>query len=259
MDFFSYVDFCKDFGCTHLEPWNAHISEAAGDVALYAGKNPSESSVLEPPSQAFVEKITAKVEEGGMPVGAIAVDGGHIYDADAEVMTGNRERRLRWVDIAALLRAEAVRVDAGGPAEMPYDIFKQIVEGYNELIDYAGERGVSVLVENHWGPTPYPDNILRLLEAVDGLGLLFDTNNWAQGKQAEGWIKCAPLAKALHVKARYWAGDGEEMNQHIGHALQLLLKFGYDGVWGIESCPAEIDEYEGVKNSKALIEKYVKG
>jgi len=27
----------------------------------------------------------------------------------------------------------------------------------------------------------------------------------------------------------------------------------------MESCPAEIDEYEGVKKSKALIEKYVKG
>ena len=66
------------------------------------------------------------------------------------------------------------------------------------------------------------------------------------------------FAKATHVKAIYWADDGEELSQHVGHAIQLLQRAGYAGTWGIESCPQEVDEYEGVKLSKALIEKYVK-
>ncbi|MFP4379507.1 MAG: sugar phosphate isomerase/epimerase family protein [Candidatus Sumerlaeia bacterium] len=258
MDVFSYIDFCKEFGCTQLDPWNAHLSQAAsGEDMIHTGRNPNDAR-LEPPEDAFVQKVKDHATKSGLPWGNLAVDGGHIYDADTDKMLENRRRRLRWIEIAAELGVESVRVDAGGPEDMPDDVFERIADGYREAIDLAGKYNIEVLVENHWGPTPHPENVIRLMENVKGLGLLFDTNNWAKGKQALGWKECAKYARATHFKCLYWHPDGEEVSQHLGHAVQILKDTGYDGVWGIESVPREIDEYEGVKKTKALIEKYVK-
>lgn len=42
---------------------------------------------------------------------------------------------------------------------------------------HAQDKNVEVIIENHWGPIKHTDNLVPVLEAVDGLGLLFDTNN----------------------------------------------------------------------------------
>lgn len=258
MDIFSFIQFCKDFGCSHLDPWNAHLSVAAASKkAVLADKDPADAR-LEPPNAEHVAAVKMAGAAVGLPFGCIAIDGGHIYDADAKNMAENRRRRLGWIDVAGELGAECVRVDAGGPEDMPEPIFHEIVAGYRETIDYAKERNVGVVIENHWGPSQHPKNVVKLLDSIDGLGLLFDTNNWGRYEQALGWKLCAPYAKATHIKAIYWAEDGEELSQHVGHAIQMLQETGYKGTWGIESCPQEVDEFEGVKRSKALIEKYVK-
>lgn len=258
MDLFSYIEFCRDFGCAELEPWNAHLSQSAsGADALHAGRNPGDSGRLEPPGEEFLSRVKAAAQAAGLPFGCLAVDGAHIFDADPEKSAANRRRRFSWVDVAGFLGASSVRIDAGGPEEMPEAVFSQIVAGYEEIIAYARGKGVRVLIENHWGPSQHPEHLIRLLDSVDGLGLLFDSNNWARGKQAEGWIRCAPRACATHLKALHWAEDGEELNQHLGHVLQLLQRSGYPGVWGIESCPREVDEFEGVRRSKALLQKYL--
>jgi sugar phosphate isomerase/epimerase len=257
MDIFSFFQFCKDFGCSHLDPWNRHMSFVTDEqAAALAAKNPK--AAMEPPNAENIEALRREAAKVGLPFGCIAVDAGHIYDADTAMSKENRRRRLAWIDVAGQLEAQCVRVDAGGPEDMPEPIFHEIVAGYREAIDYARERGVQVLIENHWGPSNHPKNLVKLLEGIDGLGLLFDTNNWARGEQALGWKLCAKHAKATHVKGMYWADDGEELSQHVGHAIELLLETGYQGVWGIESEAREVDDFDGVKLSKALIQKYVR-
>ena len=106
----------------------------------------------------------------------------------------------RWLDVAASLGASQMRIDSGGPDELTDEIFEIIVDGYNELIPRARASGVEILVENHWGPTKFPENTKRLLEAVDGLGLLFDTDNWAPGTHGTAWEMCAPYASLTHSR-----------------------------------------------------------
>ena len=84
--------------------------------------------------------------------------------------------------------------------DMPDDVFGVIVDGYNDVIAYGAERGVKVITENHWGPGRYPKNCVKLVETIDGLGFLFDSNNWAEGYQLEGWELCAKLAEVTHIK-----------------------------------------------------------
>jgi sugar phosphate isomerase/epimerase len=257
MDIFSFITTSRDLGCTQLDPWNAHLSLAAsGEDTLYAGRNPNDSTRLEPPRDAaFLSKIKATAADAGLPFGCIAVDGAHIYEADADKRKENRRRAYEWLDIAADLGAEQVRVDAGGPAEMPADVFEIIVEGYNDIISRANQHGIRVLVENHWGPTTNPDNVLKLLDSVDGLGFLFDTNNWIKERQREAWDKCAARAESLHIKTFQFDANGDEATVDLKPAFDLLKAAGYDGSWGVESVPKEVDELEGARLTIAMIRR----
>ena len=167
-------------------------------------------------------------EEAGLPFGCIAVDGAHIYEPTEEARAENRARAYRWLDIAGYLGAKQVRIDAGGPEEMPDDVFAIIVDGYNDLIPYAAARGIEVIVENHWGPTKHADNCVKLLEAVDGLGLLFDSNNWAEGTARRGLGQVRQVRQPhprqdLRVRRRGQRSHGRSPQMH-GHPARRRLR-----------------------------------
>jgi len=126
MDIFSFITTSRDLGCTQLDPWNAHLSLAAsGEDTLYAGRNPNDSTRLEPPEDAgFIQRLKDASRESGLPYGCIAVDGAHIYEDDAAKRRENRERAYKWLDLAAELGATQARIDAGGPEDMPDDALR---------------------------------------------------------------------------------------------------------------------------------------
>lgn len=254
-DIFKFITDCRDLGCTQLDPWNAHLAGVLDAEKVKSAGSDPRNAVLLPMDDALIGRIKDAADEAGLPFGCIAVDGAHIYEPTQEARDANRRLAYHWLEVAGKLQASQVRVDAGGPEEMPDDVFEIIVDGYNDLIARARDKGIEVLIENHWGPSPIPDNVVKLLMNIDGLGLLFDTNNWAKGRQREGWEKCAEFARATHIKTFVWDEDGCEPSVDIPKAIMMLVDTGYTGCWGIESCPREVDEYEGVKNTIALIQR----
>ena len=250
-DMFSYMQTCKELGVTHLEPWNGHFA-APGQEAREAPdlKNPEHA--------AYLRKVKETAEALEMPFGCIAVDGAHIYEDSAEARLANRKRASKWLEVAAYLRAKQVRIDSGYRAEdWPNDIFDIIVAGYKDLIAEAKEKGVEVVIENHWGPSQHPEPLVKLLEAVDGLGLLFDTHNWAEGKQQQGWESCVKYARAVHIKTLTFDSEGNATNADLPKAFRLLRESGYDGIWGIESVPTDGDELGAAEKTVALIRRKV--
>jgi sugar phosphate isomerase/epimerase len=259
-DIFQYIRDCQALGCTHLAPWNAHFtrpSDAAEVERL--GRNPQLPDLpawLTPPSdEGYLADIKAAAEQADLPFECIAVDRAHIYEDDPAKRRTNRQLACRWLDIAETLGAESIRIDAGGPEDMPEEAFRIIVEGYNDLIARGRDKGVRILTENHWGPSRIPENVVKLLESIDGLGLLFDTNNWAKGRREDGWRLCAKYAAATHVKTFAFDAAGNETSVDIPRAIRLLVETGYDGVWGIESCPRDGDEMAGARKTVALIRR----
>jgi sugar phosphate isomerase/epimerase len=261
-DIFQYIRDCKDLGCTQLDPWNAHLSDIqSGDTVLNAGHNPHAShKMLSAADEGYIERVRQAADEAGLPFGTIAVDGAHIYDPDPDVRAANRQRAYRWLDIAEKLGARQARIDAGGPETMPDDVFRIIKDGYDDLIARGRDKNVEILVENHWGPTVIPDNVVRLLENIEGLGFLLDTHNWKPELRDEGRRRCAKYATATHVKTLDWDATGNETSgENAPEAIQLLLDAGYKGAWGIESVPRNGDEIAGARNTIALIRRYVGG
>jgi sugar phosphate isomerase/epimerase len=194
-----------------------------------------------------------------LPFGCIAADFVDVYEPDPAKWRAYRERAYRWLDVLAELGTRQVRIEAGGPAEMSDEVFDVLVSGYTDLVARGRERNLEVLVENHRGALQYPENVVRLLEAVDGLGLLFDTNNWARGKQLLGWEMCAPYARATHVKTFTFDENGNDPTVDLHRGIQLLEEAGYNDAWGIESTPRELDEIEAARRTIALIRQIVAG
>lgn len=259
-DIFQYIVDCKALGCTQLDPWNAHLSDIRkGDDVLHAGHNPDQShhrlSAVD--EDTYIDRVRRAADEAGLPFGCIAVDGAHIYEADEEARAANRARAYRWLDISAKLGAKQVRIDAGGPEEMPDEAFRIIKDGYRDIIDRAKAHNIEVVVENHWGPTTRPDNVIRLLEEIEGLGFLLDTHNWRPELKAEGRARCAKYATATHIKTLEWDAQGNETVSDIPTAINHLLEAGYKGAWGIESVPSDGDEMDGARKTIALIRRCV--
>jgi len=238
MDIYSYIRFCAENGFTQLDPWMKHLARGIED-------------------RVWLSEVRAAGQDSGLPFGCVAVDGGHIYEAGEAERAKTRQVREAWLETAALLGARMIRVDAGGPDDMPDEALDIIVRGYRDFIPRASSAGLTVVVENHWGPTKYPDNVVRLLGAVDGLGLLFDTGNWADGEAERGWELCARFAKLTHIKTLAFDSKGNESTMNVPKAIAILRREQYAGTWGIESTPENGDEIGSARKSLALIKREI--
>ena len=256
---FGYIDLCVKLGCTQLDPWNAHLSPPDGaESVLRAGKKPSESHrLLGDVDLQFIDQAADYARRAGIPFGTIAVDGAHIYEPTQEARNINRQRAYRWLEAAGRLRATQVRIDAGGPEEMPDAAFRIIIDGYRALIARAKPLGIELLIENHWGPSVIPENVVRILEAVPGLGLLYDTRNWRPDRKQDGRRIGARYARATHVKTKKWDANGNEPDEDIANVVKQLVEAGYSGTWGIESVPEDGDEIGGARRTIELLRRLV--
>ena len=256
MDLAGYFAFCREAGMAALDPWGQHLTglrnldAAAIDVSL----NDEDKRYLDE------VKVTAKGV--GLPFGCVAPDGlTYIYEEEPQKRDVTRRLAERWIDVAGHLGVRQMRFDAGRfyDADVPEDVMRIICDGYRHLIDYARPRGVEILIENHWGCAGYPHVVSAILDRVDGLGCLFDTYNFAQYKQAEGWRTLIPRATACHIKALNWTqigGDWADLTDNLGHAVKMLRDAGYAGTWGIESSPADgTPERDGVLRTMDLVRR----
>lgn len=254
-DMFKYITDSKDLGACQLDPWNGHLAAIKDEDAIIRGGRDPENAGFSAQSDEYIARVKAAADDAGLPFGCLAVDGAHIYEAEPEKRQHNRASAYRWLDVAHKLGAGQVRIDAGGPEDMPDDVFEIIVAGYNDLLQRAGELGLEIVVENHWGPTKHPENLVKLLNAVDGLGLLFDSNNWAEGKQQQGWSMCVQYARSVHIKTWEFDENGNDPTVDIPQVIGMLVAAGYDDVWGIECQPRDGDEYGAITKTVALIER----
>src|SRR5436190_2562892 len=142
---FKYITDCKELGCTQLDPWNAHLSVIrSGDAVLHAGHNPSQSQHLTAADEQYIDEVKQAAISARLPWGTIAVDGAHIYEPTPEKRNANRARAYRWLDVAAKLGAKQVRIDAGGPEDLPNEAIQIIKDGYRDLIPRAESHGIEV-------------------------------------------------------------------------------------------------------------------
>ena len=254
-DVFQYIRDCQSLGCTQLDLWNGHLPSLLDDPDQPPSSITPEYAQLSPAELDYLARIKAAADAASLPFGCLAVDGAHIYESSPEARQAQRIKADRWLNVAEQLRAGQIRIDAGGAPEMPDEMLEIIVTGYNDLLPRAGEKGIELIMENHWGAARLPENVKRILEAVPGLGLLFDTGNWQEDKREAGWALGARHARATHLKMFAFDAEGNETTVDIPRAMRMLQDAGYQGSWGIESVPRQGDEVEAAGKSVALVRR----
>lgn len=105
------------------------------------------------------------------------------------------------------------------------------------LAKRANDLGLTLGLENHWGITSHPADLLAILEMVnsDHLGVCLDLGNFYKEQDALAAIAVlAPSTVQVHYKAR--ALDPEDDVPAFGYtaSLGLLKNLGYGGAFSIE-------------------------
>ncbi len=256
-DMFKYITDCKELGCSQLDPWNSHLAPlVVEDEQIRASSNPTQTTFSQAGLE-YVARVKAAADAVGLPFGCVAADGSHVWEPTEEARAANHACAYRWLDVAHRLGAESMRTDTGGKPELPDDMFKIIVDGLQDTVNKGRELGVRVSIENHWGASNIPKNVIRVLDAVDGLTLLFDSRNWAKGMREEGWQVGVPRAKDVHIDLFRTQENPETLEADLTRLIKMLVKSGYNGCWGIESIPSDDDEYGAIRKSMAFIEKTI--
>jgi sugar phosphate isomerase/epimerase len=163
----------------------------------------------------------------------------------------------RWVDVASVLGAGAVRAFGGrwatrpnfaefmaaGGEEPPLEGhtddegYAWSAEAFKIASYYAGRRGVTLALENHWGFTGTAAGVLRIVNDTDSpwLGVALDTGNFNFSPEPYAEMEAlAPHAVMVHAKT--YAGGGIYYTADLDYPriARLLREAGFQGYVSLE-------------------------
>jgi sugar phosphate isomerase/epimerase len=120
-------------------------------------------------------------------------------------------------------------------------------------------------VENHGGLSSNGKWLSSVIKSVglDNCGTLPDFGNFTirGGKDPEvydryqGVDELMPYAKAVSAKTHDFDEQGNETHTDYEKMMDIVLSHGYHGYVGIEYEGGAISEAEGIKKSKALLDR----
>ena len=143
------------------------------------------------------------------------------------------------------LGRKIVVAGAGGPQDD--NAWNVLVETFRMLGDFAGERGITIALETHAGPTANADAMLATLDRIDhpAVRLNFDTGNIAyynDGLNAlDELARALPMVASVHLKDNrgrlgdwYFPAPGDGGAIDFAQVARILDDAGFAGPRTIE-------------------------
>ncbi len=174
------------------------------------------------------------------------------------------ENHKQWVDAAKYLGCHSIRVNAGSSGSFE-EQQKLAADGLRRLSEYAAKSDLNVLVENHGGLSSdgsWLAGVMKLVD-LDNCGTLPDFGNFFISRgdnpreydRYKGVDELMPFAKAVSAKTHDFDAEGNETSTDYERMMKIVLDHGYNGYVGIEYEGSRLSEFEGIRKSKALLEK----
>jgi L-ribulose-5-phosphate 3-epimerase len=181
------------------------------------------------------------------------------------------ENHFKWVNAAKILGCHSIRVNAFGESEK--EAYRNaIVDGMGQLSDYAAKENINVIIENHGLFSSNGKLIAEIVTQVNkpNFGTFPDFGNWClnakwgstQGDRCseeydryQGVSEFLPFAKAVSAKSYDFDANGDETKIDYYKMLKIVKSSGYDGYVGIEYEGNVLSEPDGIRATRALIEK----
>jgi len=211
----------------------------------------------EPTSYYFPEVVTQEyllsIKEMAFRLG-LDISGTAIGNDFALVPGEKRDEQLamtrEWIDHAAVLGAPVIRIFAGKVPKGDNEeaAIARCVKGINESLEYAAKKGVYLALENHGGITATPEQMLRIVHAVDPspwFGVNFDSGNFRTEDPYGDLAQIAPYAVNAQIKVMMKPeGSGHEPAD-FSRIVDILKDAGYRGYIVLEYEEKE-DPFEAI-------------
>jgi len=222
---------------------------------------------------AYLRALQQRCHDNGVTNHLIMIDGeGDLGSPDAGQRQQAVENHRPWLEAAAYLGCRSVRVNAFGKGTAE-QVQQAATAALGQLSAYAQPLGLHVLVENHGSYTSNGQWLLRTIRGVGqaNVGILPDFGNFCvrresgelyAGRCVEEYDKYQALAEWLPViktgvsaKTIDFDAAGNCRETDYYKMLGLLKKAGFRGYLGIEYEGENVSEEEGIRRTKALLEK----
>ncbi len=164
----------------------------------------------------------------------------------------------RWKTIKSfddLMKAKGIEPPL--PGYTKDDAIKWCVDSIAECLPAAEKAGVMLALENHWGLTTYPDDLLRIFKAIESpwLGINLDTGNFV-GDPYPQFEKLAPYAKIVQAKTYYGGGEWYTLELDYPRLAGILRRANFTGYVSLEMEGKEDPATAVPKSLKVLRESF---
>ncbi len=241
----------KDFGIGVVEYVNQFFKDKAKDTN-------------------YLNEMLKRCSDNEVKNHLIMIDGegdiGHKVEAERIKAV---ENHYKWVDAAKHLGCATIRVNAAGQGTAE-EIAKTAADGLTRLGEYAEKVGINVIVENHGGYSSNGAWLAGVMKEVNkpNVGTLPDFGNFCIKREEGNWRNCLdaydryqgttelmPFAKGVSAKSHDFDEQGNEKETDYTKMLQIVKAAGFKGYIGIEYEGEVLSEDEGIRKTKALLEK----
>ena len=200
------------------------------------------------------------------------IDGeGGLGETDSAKRKQAVENHYKWVDAAKYLGCATIRVNAYGTGSED-EVRKAAIESLSTLGEFAAKSGINVIVENHGGYSSNGQWLSGVMKSVGrkNVGILPDFGNFCikratgdlyQGKCVEEYDKykgvkeMLPYAKGVSAKTMDFDETGNCVETDYKRMMKIVKDSGFKGYVGIEYEGSKLGEEEGIRKTKALLEK----
>jgi L-ribulose-5-phosphate 3-epimerase len=204
----------------------------------------------------YLDELSANAAKAKVRLLGIAVDRmGDLAALDPVAREEAVQRHIPWLEAAMLLDCEFVRVNLGGrDAADPAAAVRAGIASFGALTQAAGERGVTLVIENHWGLSADPANMVRIITTVNDarLGALLDFGNFPDDIRYDALARIAPYARTVHAKFKDFDTQGKPLEIDVARCVSIVRDAGYVGNWGIEY-EGQGDDHDGVVRGKQIL------
>ncbi len=239
LDNMDFTEFAKKvFDINAVEYWNRPFFTKGNDAE-------------------YIKQMKKKADDAGVGATAILIDGeGDLGAPEEKLRISAVDRHKKWVEAALALGCHSIRVNARSKGSYE-EQQKLAVDGLKRLSEFAKPLKINIIVENHGGLSSNGKWLSGVMKTVDmdNCGTLPDFGNFHEYDRYLGTKELMPWAKLVSAKTHDFDEKGNEIHTDYLKIMKIVVDAGYHGYVGIEYEGSKIPEIEGVRKTKALLER----